>query len=61
MAAFMGMMGIPGGTGIEDIDIDEADLEAELLALDGKKPAAKSKNTKVRTYYEYFCVVYRNL
>lgn len=53
MAAFMGMMGMAGGTGIGDVDISDADLEAELLALEGKKPAAKSKNTKVRVYYEY--------
>ena len=51
MAGFMGMMGMPGGIGMGpgDIDIDEADLEAELLALEGKKPSAKSKNTKVRS------------
>ena len=48
MAAFMGMMGIPGGTGVGNTDIDEADLEAELLALEGKKPSPRSKNTKVR-------------
>ena len=53
MSAFMGMMGMPGGTGMGDNDIDDADLEAELLALEGKKPAAKSKNTKVRAYYKY--------
>lgn len=46
MAAFMGMMGIPGGTGVEDVEIDDADLEAELLALEGKKPPAKSKTAK---------------
>jgi len=49
MAAVMGMMGMPGGTGVGDVDISDADLEAELLALEGKKPPAKSKTAKVRT------------
>ena len=53
MTGFMGMMGMAGGTGIGDIDIDDADLEAELLALEGKKPPAKSKNAKVRACCEY--------
>ena len=53
MAAFMGMMGIPGGTGVEDVEIDDADLEAELLALEGKKPPAKSKTAKVRMLHQY--------
>jgi len=53
MAGLMGMMGMPGGTGIGvDIDIDDADLEAELLALEGKKPPVKSRNTKVRAFYK---------
>ena len=51
MAAFMGMMGMPGGTGMGDTDIDDADLEAELLTLEGKKPPVKSKTAKVRTWH----------
>lgn len=54
MAAFMGMMGMSGGTGMGDIDIDDAELEAELLALEGKKPPVKSKPAKVRKCYHYF-------
>lgn len=57
MAGLMGMMGIPGmpgmtgDMGMGDIDIDDAELEAELLKLEGKKPPVKSKSAKVRTNY----------
>jgi len=42
----MGMMGMGGGSGMDDDG--EIDLEAELLALEGKKPPSKSRNVKVK-------------
>jgi len=46
LSGLMGMMGMGGGLGMDNDG--EIDLEAELLALEGKKPPSKSRNVKVK-------------